>query len=116
MVKTRVEESGEHVILGTGELHLDCVMHDLRKMYSDIDVKVADPVVSFCETVVETSQLKCFAETPNRTGQTFIFSSGNFSPVNILLRYNSAGLASRTFWYAKLTKNFTTFDWKYFLI
>jgi translation elongation factor EF-G len=40
MVKTRVEESGEHVILGTGELHLDCVMHDLRKMYSDIDVKV----------------------------------------------------------------------------
>jgi U5 small nuclear ribonucleoprotein component len=66
MVKTRVEESGEHVILGTGELHLDCVMHDLRKMYSDIDVKVADPVVSFCETVLETSQLKCFAETPNR--------------------------------------------------
>ena len=61
MVKTRVEESGEHVILGkivrfmtteinnavlgTGELHLDCIMHDLRKMYSDIDVKVADPVV-----------------------------------------------------------------------
>ena len=31
--------------LGTGELHLDCIMHDLRKMYSDIDVKVADPVV-----------------------------------------------------------------------
>jgi translation elongation factor EF-G len=28
-------------------------------------VKVADPVVSFCETVVETSSLKCFAETPN---------------------------------------------------
>lgn len=27
---------------------------------------VADPVVSFCETVVETSSLKCFAETPNR--------------------------------------------------
>merc|ERR1712003_48160 len=44
----------------------DCIMHDLRKMYSDIDVKVADPVVSFCETVVETSQLKCFSETPNR--------------------------------------------------
>jgi U5 small nuclear ribonucleoprotein component len=29
-------------------------------------VKVADPVVAFCETVVETSSLKCFAETPNR--------------------------------------------------
>uniref|UniRef100_A0A7N8X994 116 kDa U5 small nuclear ribonucleoprotein component n=1 Tax=Mastacembelus armatus TaxID=205130 RepID=A0A7N8X994_9TELE len=63
---TKVEESGEHVILGTGELYLDCVMHDLRKMYSEIDIKVADPVVTFCETVVETSSLKCFAETPNK--------------------------------------------------
>lgn len=32
----QVEESGEHVILGTGELYLDCVLHDLRKMYSEI--------------------------------------------------------------------------------
>lgn len=37
----QVEESGEHVILGTGELYLDCVMHDLRKMYSEIDIKVS---------------------------------------------------------------------------
>jgi 116 kDa U5 small nuclear ribonucleoprotein component len=66
LVSTRVEESGEHVILGTGELYLDCVMHDLRKMYSEIDIKVADPVVAFCETVVETSSLKCFSETPNK--------------------------------------------------
>ncbi|XP_048481923.1 116 kDa U5 small nuclear ribonucleoprotein component [Plutella xylostella] len=66
LLSTRVEESGEHVILGTGELFLDCVMHDLRNMYSEIDIKVADPVVSFCETVVETSSLKCFAETPNK--------------------------------------------------
>ncbi len=66
LVTTRVEESGEHIVLGTGELYMDCVMHDLRKMYSDIDIKVADPVVTFCETVVETSSLKCFAETPNK--------------------------------------------------
>ncbi|XP_059478720.1 116 kDa U5 small nuclear ribonucleoprotein component [Neocloeon triangulifer] len=66
LLTTRVEESGEHVVLGTGELYLDCVMHDLRKMYSEIDIKVADPVVAFCETVVETSSLKCFAETPNK--------------------------------------------------
>ncbi|XP_046847131.1 116 kDa U5 small nuclear ribonucleoprotein component-like [Xenia sp. Carnegie-2017] len=66
LLTTKVEESGEHVILGTGELFLDCVMHDLRKMYSEIDIKVSDPVVAFCETVVETSSLKCFAETPNK--------------------------------------------------
>lgn len=66
LVTTKVEESGEHVIFGTGELLLDCVMHDLRHLYSDIEVKVADPVVSFCETVVESSSINCFAETPNK--------------------------------------------------
>ena len=29
-------------------------------------VKVADPSTAFCETVVETSSLKCFSETPNK--------------------------------------------------
>ena len=57
--------AGEHVILGTGELYLDCIMHDLRKMYAEIDIKVADPSVAFCETVIATSTLKCFGETPN---------------------------------------------------
>lgn len=64
--QTKVEESGEHILLGPGELYLDCVLHDLRKVYAEVDIKVADPVVRFCETVVEVSQLKCFAETPNR--------------------------------------------------
>ena len=32
LLSTKVEESGEHVIIGTGELYLDCVMHDLRRM------------------------------------------------------------------------------------
>ena len=35
-VTVRVEESGEHVVFCTGELFLDCVVHDLRKMYSEI--------------------------------------------------------------------------------
>ena len=70
----QVEESGEHVVLGTGELYLDCVMHDLRRMYSDVEVKVADPVTSFCETIVETSALKCVAETPNKRNKLTMIS------------------------------------------
>ncbi|GAA5821831.1 hypothetical protein JCM3770_005554, partial [Rhodotorula araucariae] len=66
LIETRVEESGEHVLVGTGELYLDCAMHDLRKMFAEIEVKVSDPVVRFCETVVETSALKCYADTPNK--------------------------------------------------
>lgn len=66
LVSTKVEESGEHVLIGTGELYLDCVMHDLRKLFSEIEIKVSDPVTKFCETVLETSALKCYADTPNK--------------------------------------------------
>ena len=47
-----------HTHTGTGELYLDCVMHDLRLMYSEVEIKTADPSVSLCESVVETSSLK----------------------------------------------------------
>jgi 116 kDa U5 small nuclear ribonucleoprotein component len=66
LLETRVEESGEHVLLGPGEIFLDCVLHDLRVLFAEIEIKVSDPVVRFCETVVETSALKCYAETPNK--------------------------------------------------
>lgn len=66
LVSTKVEESGEHVLIGTGELYLDCVMHDLRRLFSEIEIKVSDPVTKFCETVLETSALKCYADTPNK--------------------------------------------------
>ncbi|KAI9662467.1 MAG: hypothetical protein M1821_008634 [Bathelium mastoideum] len=66
LITTKVEESGEHVVLGTGELYMDCVMHDLRRLYAEMEIKVSDPVTRFCETVVETSAIKCYALTPNK--------------------------------------------------
>lgn len=66
LITTKVEESGEHVVLGTGELYMDCVLHDLRRLYSEMELKVSDPVTRFCETVVETSAIMCYAMTPNK--------------------------------------------------
>lgn len=66
LITTKVEESGEHVILGTGELYMDCVLHDLRRLYADMEIKVSDPVTRFCETVEEMSAIKCYALTPNK--------------------------------------------------
>ncbi|OCF41511.1 U5 small nuclear ribonucleoprotein component [Kwoniella heveanensis CBS 569] len=74
LVTTKVEESGEHIILGTGELYMDSVLHDLRKLFSEIEIKVSDPVTKFCETVVETSALKCYAETPNKKNKLTMIS------------------------------------------
>ncbi len=64
-LETKVEESGEHILMGIGELYLDCALHDLRRLYAQVDVKLSDPIVKFAETVLETSFLKCYSDTPN---------------------------------------------------
>ena len=66
LISTKVEESGEHVVLGTGELYMDCVLHDLRRLYAEMEMKVSDPVTRFCETVVEQSAIMCYTVTPNK--------------------------------------------------
>jgi U5 small nuclear ribonucleoprotein component len=73
LITTKVEESGEHVVLGTGELYMDCVLHDLRRLYAQMEIKVSDPVTRFCETIVDQSALKCYALTPNKKNKlTFV--------------------------------------------
>lgn len=74
LLVTKVEESGEHVLLGTGELFIDCVLHDLRRMYTEIEIKVADPSVTFCETIIDTSSIKCYAETLNKKNKVLFCS------------------------------------------
>ncbi|GLV38363.1 uncharacterized protein CBL_13086 [Carabus blaptoides fortunei] len=100
---------GEHIVLGTGELYLDCVMHDLRKLYSEIDIKVADPVVSFCETVVETSSLKCFAETPNKKNKLTMIAE----PLEKGLAEDIENETVRISWNKKKLGEFfqTKYDW-----
>ncbi|TKA82245.1 hypothetical protein B0A55_01711 [Friedmanniomyces simplex] len=72
LITTKVEESGEHVVLGTGELYMDCVLHDLRRLYAQMEIKVSDPVTRFCETIVDQSAIKCFAITPNKKNKITI--------------------------------------------
>ncbi len=66
MCTTKVEESGEHLIIGTGELYLDQIMHDLRILYAEIEIKVSEPFIAINETVGEASAVRCFAYTPNK--------------------------------------------------
>ena len=66
MLATRVEDSGEHILIGNGELYMDHVLKDLRLMYSGININVSDPSVTLCETIIDTSNIKCYSETPNK--------------------------------------------------
>lgn len=64
-LETHVEESGEHCIYGTGETYLDCVMHDLRNLYSGIEIKVSDPMAKFSETITSLSSIKSSSLSAN---------------------------------------------------
>ncbi|KAI3901874.1 hypothetical protein MKW92_040771 [Papaver armeniacum] len=59
------EESFESTISGTGKLYLECILWDLTR-HSQMGFKVADPDVSFRETVEKSSSVKCFADNQNR--------------------------------------------------
>lgn len=49
-VLVKVEESGEHVVLGCGELYLDSVLYDLRRNYANIEIKISNPLTVFAES------------------------------------------------------------------
>lgn len=55
----KIEDSGDLTILGTGELMMDCLLHDLRNFYGNsFEIRVSDPMVKFSETVSESSVTK----------------------------------------------------------
>lgn len=52
-VEVKLQETGEHVIIATGEVHLQHCIKDLKERYAnDIELNISQPIVSFRETVV----------------------------------------------------------------
>ena len=49
------EESGENVIAGCGELHVEICLNDLEKDYAQCDIIKSDPVVTYKECMTENS-------------------------------------------------------------
>jgi len=72
LVLCTTEESGEHVIAGCGELHIEICLKDLKDEYAQCDFVVSDPVVSYRETVGELSNQTCLAKSPNKHNRIYI--------------------------------------------
>merc|ERR1719337_790043 len=66
------EESGEHVIAGCGELHVEICLKDLRDEYAQCDFNMSDPVVSYRETVGGESTIQCLSKSPNKHNRIYI--------------------------------------------
>ena len=72
MVQCINEESGEHIVAGAGELHLEICLKDLEEDHACIPIKKSDPVVSYRETVGEESDQMCLSKSPNKHNRLFM--------------------------------------------
>merc|ERR1712137_1155093 len=72
LVVCTTEESGEHVIAGCGELHVEICLKDLREEYAQCEFTVGDPVVQYKETVTEESKVQCLSKSPNKHNRIYM--------------------------------------------
>merc|ERR1712168_1043238 len=72
MVLCMTEESGEHIIAGAGELHLEICLKDLEEDHACVPLKKSDPVVSYRESVSAESNQVCLSKSPNKHNRLFM--------------------------------------------
>ncbi|OLY79324.1 Elongation factor 2 [Smittium mucronatum] len=65
-------ESGEHIVAGAGELHLEICLKDLEEDHAQVPIKTGDPVVSYRETVQSESSVVCLSKSPNNHNRIFM--------------------------------------------
>ncbi|CAH1407872.1 unnamed protein product [Nezara viridula] len=51
-VQVLVQETGEHVLITAGEVHLERCLDDLRTRFAKIEINSSEPIIPFRETVV----------------------------------------------------------------
>jgi elongation factor 2 len=72
LVMCLTEESGEHIIAGAGELHLEICLKDLQEDFmGGAPIKISDPVVSYRETVQEESSIVCLSKSANKHNRLY---------------------------------------------
>jgi len=72
MVQCIIEESGEHIVAGAGELHLEICLKDLEEDHACIPLKKTDPVVTYRESCSEESSITCLSKSPNKHNRLYM--------------------------------------------
>ncbi|ORZ11975.1 elongation factor 2 [Absidia repens] len=71
-VLTYTSDSGEHIVAGAGELHLEICLKDLEEDHAQVELKKGDPVVQYRETVTSESSITCLSKSPNKHNRIFM--------------------------------------------
>jgi len=73
MVQCIIEETGEHIIAGAGELHLEICLSDLQNDFmGGAEIRVSEPVVAFRETVSAPSDHVVMSKSPNKHNRLYL--------------------------------------------
>lgn len=67
-VEVFLQESGEHVILTAGELHLQRCLKDLRERFARCEIQESEPIVPFRETIVKAPEMKALVSKEIQRG------------------------------------------------
>jgi len=71
-VLTFVSDSGEHIVAGAGELHLEICLKDLEEDHAGIPLKISPPVVQYRETVAGDSSMTALSKSPNKHNRLYV--------------------------------------------
>uniref|UniRef100_A0A8C1XE65 Elongation factor-like 1 n=1 Tax=Cyprinus carpio TaxID=7962 RepID=A0A8C1XE65_CYPCA len=52
-----IQETGEHVLVTAGEVHLQRCLDDLRERFAKIEISVSEPIIPFRETVIRPPKM-----------------------------------------------------------
>jgi elongation factor 2 len=74
-VQTWINESGEHIVAGAGELHLEICLKDLEEDHAGVPLKKSDPVVGYRETVRTESSMTALSKSQNKHNRIFASAS-----------------------------------------
>jgi len=73
LVQCFTAPTGEHIVAGAGELHLEICIKDLREDFmKGAPIKMGQPVVSFCETVKAKTELVVISKSPNKHNRIYL--------------------------------------------
>jgi elongation factor 2 len=109
LVVCTTEESGEHIIAGCGELHVEICLKDLRDEYAQCDFIMSDPVVSYRETVGGNSSQTCLAKSPNKHNRIYMVAEPLDEDLSKAIEDGPAGPKADAKERAKLFRE--KFDW-----
>lgn len=71
-VQSWIAESGEHIVAGAGELHLEICLKDLEDDHAGIPLKISDPVVGYRETVQAESSMVALSKSQNKHNRLYV--------------------------------------------